>query len=145
MRRVTSGRLKGLLAGALMVLLAGGLIAPRGARAGCIHPHARHGSQAGPSAHFEWLGLTGALAPTTEAPPPEDPRRPAPCSGAFCSGSPAGPPIPHAAGTFPEMRWAMNEPPFAIAGPSPSAAPDDAAGPRAVRLAFPIFHPPRPA
>lgn len=97
------------------------------------------------SSHFEFLSRAGALAPEPEGPNSEAPSAPVPCSGVFCSGSPAVPSVPHAAETFPEVRWAINETPFTLAGPSPSATPDDEADPRAVHLASSIFHPPRPA
>ena len=77
--------------GALSMLLIVMTVLPSTARAGCTNHHVTSRSHApGGMPLLIRLGTAGALsAPSGEAPL----ERPAPCTGAFCSGNPA-PPLP---------------------------------------------------
>src|SRR4051812_16910404 len=128
--------------GALLALLAAGIVTPAAARAGCLNPHVVPRSQhnAG-SIHLELLGIAGALpTPQGETPRPG----PAPCSGAMCSGNPATP-----LSTIPSVpppdgeQWAFSPPllPPIVTGPLASLPVD--ATLRPVERPCSIFHPPR--
>jgi hypothetical protein len=78
--------------GALLALLAMVTLSPAAARAGCSAHDLILRSQAGGGiSYLDLLSSAGALStPTDQAPR----QRPAPCSGAFCSGNPASPVSP---------------------------------------------------
>src|SRR4051812_3305649 len=75
--------------GVLLALLGSGLCSPTAARAGGSAYYVKtHSPTAGASAQLTLLAIADMLpAPAGEVPRP----KPAPCSGALCSGSPATP------------------------------------------------------
>lgn len=124
--------------GALLALLAVGVVAPPAARAGCAARYVTSRSTAtGETAHVELLSL---------ATPPGEPARPrpTPCSGAFCSGSPATPlPATPSIVSLDDGRWVIPPFPVFLVGPGVfSRSPVDL-NPRPVNRTFSIFHPPR--
>jgi hypothetical protein len=117
--------------------------APSPAWASCTNPHV--GSRLErprATAHLSWLEAAGALSmPLDQAPP----SRPAPCTGAFCSGNPAPPlstlpPVPPQSGE----EWAISVIAIISEGPGASAGLTAAPSlqPRLDHTS--IFHPPRP-
>ncbi|WP_165227501.1 hypothetical protein [Aquisphaera insulae] len=131
---------------ALAALLTAWLLAPGEARAGCSARHAADGpaAQGRRPGRLDVLAAAGGLAIADDSAPTPAPR-PAPCSGAFCSGSPAAPDSANPAAPPGGEGWAATSerltptPPAPLdrRGEGPRAAPVDR-GPS-------IFHPPRPA
>jgi hypothetical protein len=140
-------RLAPLAAGAWFALLAGGLLAPGTARAGCAHYVVARGQAA-----HDGLPLPGDLELLSERAsgdaagrPHVPPGGPSPCSGMSCSRNPMPPMAPAPSGPLRADLWACLD--FA---PVPSACPSLAwaAGRRAgrpVHVAFPPERPPRAA
>ena len=142
MRLTARGFLAGPWFGAIFSLLTLGSVVPSTARAGCLaHYIAFRSPSAESLGQLEQLSLHGALATPEDNAPPE---RPAPCTGALCSGNPALP-----VSTVPSVltsgadQWAIPAFPVALTDPhSIVLTPADASlfpidGPSA------IFHPPR--
>lgn len=126
--------------GALLALLAWGLVAPGEARAGCRHP----GVSASDSATlFDQLDrlMVGDSAPTPKRIPAEGP---APCKGPSCSGQEApAPSSPTTTVPEPGPRWALGAIVPADAGADSQAIPLDEARLRPAHVPLAIFHPPR--
>ncbi len=141
MRLRPSYYLTRLPAGAVLTLLVLLLLAPCPARAGCSHLALSRDELARVSfldATLDRDLLTPADLP---AAPPERPG----CSGFWCSGAPAIPPVPSGAFEGRPGLWVWREldPDGAAAGPS---FRDEQADPvRPVRRAGFILRPPRPA
>lgn len=131
-----------LTLGALTALLILGAFTPSVARAGCFNHSVTYRSLlADPHARLELLG--------DKEPPPVSPvespgERRRPCTGAFCSGSPA---IPTSAN--PSVSQEGSDP-LVIAGltssptdPGGFAFPAEKANFRPIKQSLAIFHPPR--
>jgi hypothetical protein len=132
MRATSPIRLARAIVGASLTFLAMTLIAPDSAKAGCEHPSDR------PSIGLDALRLNGSS--TTEQAP-----RPKPCSGPSCSNKSAPIPTSASAPQPPprlELWGALVEPP-PLTPPDSSAQGLDGDLERPIRLATPIFHPPR--
>ena len=121
------------------MLLALGLLAPSAARAGCSHlvtsrdDAARHTSLDG--------SLVRDLAgPSSPLPSPSPPR---PCSGAWCSGQPAVPPVPP--GTFDGHlgSWAWHAPGLDDDSTDPSYLVAETPVLSLLHRGTEVFHPPR--
>jgi hypothetical protein len=137
---------RGLLAspwfGVFFALPTLGVFLPSSARAGCLaHYITSHSGLNGDLTHLERLARTGAITtPYGEAPS----ERPAPCTGALCSGNP-GPPLP----TMPsvlapvEGQWAIPAFPISPVGPDSFECQHVDASRHAVDCSCSIFHPPR--
>lgn len=134
-----------MVAGAWMALVAGGLVAPGSAQAGCSHyviSMGRQGAERPSLYDLEILSESRLRGTAEPARLPND--RPLPCSGPTCSGNP-GPPVAPTAPVGP-MRaegWAclaLSQPPFAP--PSLASCEAHVAG-RPIHLAFPPDRPPR--
>ena len=129
-------------AGAALALLACGWFAPASAQAkGCALREYMDAVEA----HFDDLVAAGAIAETPGRPIPVPGDRPMPCSGAFCSGKPAAPPMPAPSATSRAPQWGCltERPPLPTSEPLLDPSRDD--GARPVRRPLSIFHPPRPA
>ncbi|MFO0910872.1 MAG: hypothetical protein U0794_21445 [Isosphaeraceae bacterium] len=88
MRRSARGLLTGPWVGACFALLTVVVVWSQPARAGCSAHYLRQAETVGALRKLEVLTLAGTATPA----PVEAPReRPAPCTGAFCSGQPAPP------------------------------------------------------
>jgi hypothetical protein len=128
--------------GVLLALLTVEVLSPSVARAGCSAHYVKYRSQPGDStATPERLDLAGVLPPSQEEAPRE---RPAPCSGALCSGNPATPFSSIPPVTPPGFgQWAI--PAFAVALADPGAFPYPPveANLRPVDHSCSVFHPPR--
>ena len=139
MRTPTRTRWASPWLGALLALLAIGVVAPSEAKAGCRHPGL---AGWGSSAMLDQLeGLTAAdAAPAPRQAPAE---LPAPCKGPSCSGQtapPLTPPTPPP--PDPGQRWALG----AIAPPAADSASEatshDGDRLRPLRIPLAIFRPP---
>ena len=135
-------RLAPLWAGALAALLAGGVLAPAEARAGCSHyivgqSEARVRSAL---ADLEVLSFVrhDESAPTTPA------DRPLPCSGPSCKSQPSAPPLipapPHARAEL----WACLDANGPQANPHPSLTGAERRAVHPVHRSAPPVRPPRP-
>jgi hypothetical protein len=130
--------------GALLTLLAAGLLLPSSARAGCINPHVTSRSH-GPHGISDLipLGRSGGMSIPMGDMPLD---RPAPCSGALCSGNPAVPisTIPPVSPRFGD-EWAISI--LAIVSPGPGTFVGKSRGGRLHSVDDPtsVFHPPRAA
>jgi hypothetical protein len=126
-------------AGALLALLAFGVVWPSGAQAGCLYPH---GASPGRGvAHLDGLALAGALSVPIDEASPAAPV--SPCAGMRCSNDPA-PPAPSVPPASPGAeRWGC------LAGLgfdpelSPSPLPSDEPAARPRHRGPSPFHPPR--
>jgi hypothetical protein len=139
MNRPASWRALRGLAGGVLPVLAGLLLAPAGARAECgdyAVTHPRHG-MASPSPGQE---LTGRHSPPA-APPLHKP-----CSGPHCSHAPAGP-LPSAPATSPPttQEWGCVLEGLVLVSLAPAARLSEQPSPRPTRISHRIFHPPRVA
>lgn len=122
------------------MLLMGIVLAPRSAEAGCS-------AHAWAAAHSTWMdaGLD-ALEPAakpSESQAPPIPERPAPCSGAMCSGRPAFPLSPAPSESDPVGPRALLLVPIQIEFPGPAGFPLDEPTVRPLTLTLDVFHPPR--
>jgi hypothetical protein len=118
--------------GALVALLAAGLLAPSTARASCSwYALANHGAPGAP----DGLGL---LTRTTTL--PDGPR---PCSGVFCSGQPGLPVVPSTAVTPQPHDWGLLAAPPAPSAPDSFPRHHDDDRLRPVHTGEDVFHPPR--
>lgn len=143
MRNSSRSRRAGPWVGALLALLAAGLLFPSTTRAGCSSRHAAAKSpETAGTARLELLELAGAIADGPAGMPGE---WPAPCTGALCSGNPAVPLAP-ATPIIPPVteQWALAA--FALATPAPGLHMDAAeeADARPIGRPESVFHPPRP-
>ena len=143
MKRSAHGRLVSLTAGALLALLASGTVLPSSARAGCgsFAAMVRHRSPHDADG-LELLRVAASSAPRDDA----SDHRPAPCTGALCSGNPAPPltaepPVPPPTGG----EWALAPAVRSSSGPGSFLATDADARLEAVTRPGSIFHPPRPS
>lgn len=125
------------LAGALLALLASGVVAPSEAKAGCRHP--------GILASASPLDRLEALIPDDASPAPRHvpPAGPAPCKGPSCSGQTAPPLAPATIPPDPAPRWALGAIVPPVADPGSQANPPDDARLRPLHVPLAIFHPPR--
>jgi len=125
-------------AGALLALLAFGVVAPSEAKAGCRHP----GVLASGAAldRLESLMLDDAAPAPRQAPP----AGPAPCKGPSCSGQTAPPLAPMSIPPNPAPRWALGALAPPAADPGSEAIPPDDARLHPLHTPLAIFHPPRP-
>jgi hypothetical protein len=142
-RRMTRSRLTWRLsfspAGAVATLLAFAVLAPPAVKAGCSHLVASKNGQAHLTSLVEPLmrDLAGPSDPLSV------PRGPRPCSGAWCSGQPATPPVP--SGLFDGRlgSWAL----FASIPDKVSTASSflstETSTFRPLRGGNDVFHPPR--
>jgi hypothetical protein len=133
MRAIPPIRLVKAIVGASLTFLAMALIAPESAEAGCEHPSDR------PSIGLDALRLDGSPIRTEQAP------RPKPCSGPSCSNksapSPTSTSVPQPA---PRAElWGTLVESLPLSPPDASAEAFDENLERPIRLATPIFHPPR--
>src|SRR5262249_4329789 len=132
-------------AGAWMALLAGGLLAPAAAKAGCVHYVVANGRAEAERLSVNDLEIFSASRLRGNDSPIRAPAdRPVPCSGMSCSRNPVAPLVPTAPlGSLRAEFWAcvaVSPPPFAP--PSLAACAAHSAA-RPVRLAFPPERPPR--
>jgi hypothetical protein len=133
-------RLARLWAGALLTLLAAGLIAPSPARAGCSYHITSSATLDGPSL-FELLPTAGDSAKATLPSPGDEP--PSPCSGSLCSQAPLQPSAPAPSAPVRVEPWGSLIALPALVGPELVASLYEAALFRPIRLGTSIFHPPR--
>src|SRR5262249_51351956 len=123
--------------GALLALLSGGFVSAP-AQAGCSYGVRSHTEAAGMSAHLELLVDYEA----SMAMQGEPVRRPAPCSGAMCSGEPGIPRAPVRSLQLSSDPCAILELPIrtSASGPTEAAFLDSALRP--IHWSPAIFHPP---
>jgi hypothetical protein len=143
MRLTTFGCQASRLTGALLMLLAFGLVAPPRAQAGCSHYVTSRSQAAGVEAQLELLSLVGTLAPHHDKAPTNTPERHIPCTGAMCSGNPAVPLAPVSTEVQRVGQWAMCAFPAPPSGPGSVLArlEDSLLSPSPIVCS--IFHPPR--
>jgi hypothetical protein len=122
--------------GAITTLLALGLLAPTDARASCSHLVTWRNDPTRLSSLIEPLlhDLAGPADPTPA-------RRP--CSGAWCSGQPAIPPVPSGAFEGRIGSWAWHAPAAEDVAVDPSFLAPESPAPRPLRRGNDVFHPPR--
>src|SRR5215210_7253445 len=98
--------------GALLALLAGGLVAPGPARAGCDHAEVPRADRGTGTAFFEFLPLPGHPSR------PRDEDRPRPCVGSICSNTPAVPILPAPSAPPRAEQWGcLTDPPPPVVAP----------------------------
>ncbi len=129
--------------GATLVALAALVaLAPTSALAGCLG-HAVSGSRPAPASRLEGLAEIDALGTPAPDLPHEPDDAPAPCTGAFCSGSPATPSPTTSAPIPPPGLWAIlpEGPAPEVQGSLPYPFDDPSRLPSSRDLS--VFHPPR--
>lgn len=142
MIRRTLGYLATPRLGVVLLLLGFGCASASTARAGCLAHYLTVGNASDDvTARLELLGLAGALPVDPELPAPG---RPAPCTGAFCSGDPATPASPTTSVPPPGSgEWAALPEPVPLSGPGSNVFPPVHDGLLPIGDPAPIFHPPR--
>jgi hypothetical protein len=128
-----------LPAGAVLSLLTLALIAPPGAEGGCSHLVTSRTDLVRLSSLIEPL-INDLAGRSDRLPGPQTPR---PCSGMWCSGQPAVPPVP--AGVFDELldSWPMCPSASASGSASPTFLSAATTALRPVHQGSGVFHPPR--
>jgi len=141
MRFLLSGHRVRIGIGALSLLLIQALYAPRPAWAGCTYPATSSAQRASSLASLDEL-ITGGNPSAMQGHRP-DPRRPAPCSGASCSGRVPLPVSTAATGVADPDQWVALGRTVDLARSSGGIDRDDDEDPYLGGSPLPIFHPPR--